>query len=267
MKAKITGVLAIIAIAVVGVLFFVFSRSAAVEAVYPFQKAKVSFTRKIASRLSGMWNGAAAKAENVRLKNSLSALAIEGNEYSRVMQENERLRAALDYLQKEPARWVAAEVLSFGGGSADVSRTIRAGKGSRSGVKEGAIVETAEGLVGKVVSVSPNTCEVLLITDPSLKVACTIQADKPVAAILSGGDDDFLSLRFIKPGAVIPPRAKVFTSGLGGVFPAGIEVGTFSTEGNDARSGKNSGNDALAWSAVVQPAVDFTTLEDVFIRK
>ena len=42
MKAKITGTLAIIAIAVIGVLVFVFSKSAAVESVYPFQRAKVS---------------------------------------------------------------------------------------------------------------------------------------------------------------------------------------------------------------------------------
>ena len=74
MKAKITGTLAIIAIAVIGVLVFVFSKSAAVEAGYPFQRAKVSWARKVSARLSGMWNGAAAKAENVRLKSALEAL-------------------------------------------------------------------------------------------------------------------------------------------------------------------------------------------------
>ena len=265
MKAKITGTLAIIAVAVVGVLVFVFCRSAAVEAVYPFQRAKVSWTRKVVARLSGMWNGAAAKAENVRLKSSLAALAVEGSEYSRVTAENERLRAALEYERRSPGRWVVAEVLSFGGGAADMSRTIRAGKGSFHGIREGAIVEAPEGLVGKVVSVSPNTCEILLITDPSLKVSCFIQGEKRIAGVLSGGSGDFLSMRFVRPGAVIPPRAKVFTSGLGGVFPAGIEVGTFCTDGGGPESDSGKGN--ATGGAVVLPAVDFTALEDVFIRK
>ena len=73
-------------------------------------------------------------------------------------------------------------------------------------------------------------------------------------------------MRFIKPGAVIPPRAKVFTSGLGGVFPAGIEVGTFCTDG-ESGSGTETGKGEVVSGGVVQPAVDFTTLEDVFIRK
>ena len=266
MKAKITGTLAIIAIAVIGVFVFVFSKSAAVEAVYPFQRAKVSWARKVSARLSGMWNGAAAKAENVRLKSALEALAVEGSEYSRVVAENERLRAALEYERRSPGRWIVAEVLSFGGGSADISRSIRVGKGSIHGVRVGAIVEAPEGLVGKVVSVSPNTCEILLITDSSLKVSCFIQGEKRIAGILSGGNDDFLAMRFIKPGAVIPPRAKVFTSGLGGVFPAGIEVGTFCTDGGSG-SGADAGKGDSVSGAVVQPAVDFTTLEDVFIRK
>lgn len=266
MKAKITGTLAIIAIAVIGVLVFVFSKSATVEAVYPFQRAKVSWTRKVVSRFSGMLNGAAAKAENVRLKSALGALAVEGGEYSRVVAENERLRAALEYERKSPGKWIAAEILSFGGGSADISKTLRAGKGSVHGVCEGAIVEAPEGLVGRVVSVSPNTCEILLITDSSLKVSCFIQGERRIAGILSGGSDDFLTMRFIKPGAVIPPRAKVFTSGLGGVFPAGIEVGTFCTDG-ESGSGTETGKGEVVSGGLVQPAVDFTTLEDVFIRK
>ena len=124
MKAKITGTLAIIAIAVIGVLVFVFSKSAAVESVSPFQRAKVSWTRKVSARLSGMWNGAAAKAENLRLKSALEALAVEGSEYSRVVAENERLRAALEYERKSPGRWIVAEVLSFGGGDKDLHTLI-----------------------------------------------------------------------------------------------------------------------------------------------
>ena len=127
-------------------------------------------------------------------------------------------------------------------------------------------MEAPEGLVGKVVSVSLNTCEILLITDSSLKVSCFIQGEKRIAGILSGGNDDFLTMRFIKPGAVIPPRAKVFTSGLGGVFPAGIEVGTFCTD-EGSGSGVDTGKGDCVSGAVIQPAVDFTTLEDVFIRK
>ena len=123
-----------------------------------------------------------------------------------------------------------------------------------------------EGLVGQVVAVTPHTSEVLLVTDPSLQVACTVEGSERIRGILSGGTGDVLLMRHLKAGAEIAPESRVLTSGLGGVFPAGIPVGTFISEGNgrDA-AGRHAGG--LEREGKVRPAVDFTLLEDVFIRR
>jgi rod shape-determining protein MreC len=68
-----------------------------------------------------------------------------------------------------------------------------------------------------------------------------------------------LVLRHLSGAAEVPPRARVLTSGRGGVFPRGIEVGTL--------LGVHADAEGLAREGEVLPHVDFTTLEDVFIRR
>lgn len=269
MRNRTTGTLAAIAFATAGVVVFAVWRSAAVELAYPVERACSAFMRKATSVAGGLWRGAAAAAENARLKRQLAALAMDRVEYERVMDENSKLRESLGFMRRQPGRWVAAEVLSQGGGAAFTRYTLRIDKGTLEGVAEGAVVEAPEGLVGRVVSTTPHTSEVLLVTDPSLKVSCEVcLADglKPVRGILSGGADDSFVIKHLTAGAEVPPRAKVYTSGLGGVFPAGIAVGTFNTD-DESGGGAERGTGELEREGKVQPAVDFSTLEVVFVRR
>ncbi len=258
MKSKKTGSIFIIALAMVGSLVVAFSRSAAVEAVTPVEKAANFFSRQIWSRFSGLWRGAEARAENIRLKREVASLAMVRTDFERVTLENTRLRAALEYVQQAPGQWLAAGVLSNQGGAVGANRVIRIDKGSLAGVQQGAVVRVPEGLVGRVQTVTPHTSEVLLISDTKLKVSCSIEGSPGVMGILSGGTDDLLILRHVHAASPIAPRSRVLTTGAGGVFPAGIPVGTLlsceSREEDSAREGE------------VLPAVDFSTLEDVFIR-
>lgn len=258
MNAKTTGSWIVIAMAVIGVLVVLFSKSAAVEAAYPVEKAKVSFSRKVLTRVKGLWNGMQARAENVRLRTEVASLAMEQAEIARVRDENARLRAALQYREGLVGTWVAAEVLSGGGAAAGVRKTLRVDKGSLSGIEEGAVASSPAGLVGRVVSVTPHTAEVLLVTDPALKVACYVEGADGVGGILSGGTDEKLVLRYFKDTAGLPVRPMVFTSGRGGVFPPGILVGTLLESSLKGAESLRQGE--------VQPTVDFATLEDVFIR-
>jgi rod shape-determining protein MreC len=64
-----------------------------------------------------------------------------------------------------------------------------------------------------------------------------------------------ISLNFLSKQANLQPHQKVFTSGVGGVFPAGVligEIGEFKMRELDGY-------------ATVIPAVDLTTLQDVFV--
>lgn len=261
MKARTTGTYALIALAAVLTAVMCFSRAAGVEAMYPFQRAWRAVSNRVGSRISGAWRGAAASAENVRLRREVAALALARDDLVRLEAENERLRRALDYSESERGVWLAAAVLTRAPALAAGRRVLRTDKGSNAGVAEGAVVTVPEGLVGRVVSVTPHTSEVLLVTDPSLKVSCEVALPGGdfLRGTLAGGSDERLTLRHILSKAEVPPRSPVFTSGLGGVFPKGIAVGTLLEVRQDQDSPRREGEVLLA--------VDFSTLKDVFIRR
>ena len=286
MKARTTGTYLLLALAAIGTIVLFAARGVCAEAVYPVENASLTFRTRVWTRISGLFRGSAAQAENVRLRREVESLALVRGDLERLEAENARLRRALGYVERQPGDWVAAAVLSSGGaaaGSPNVIRVgkgslagvrdgavvaaagspnvIRVGKGSLAGVREGAVVAVAGGLVGLVSEVTPHTSAVTLITDRRVKVACEVEAGpgRRMRGILSGGSEELLALRHLTDAGEVPPRARVLTSGRGGVFPKGLEVGTLLDVHTDA--------EGLAREGEVQPHVDFSALEDVFIRR
>ena len=261
MKSRTTGSIIAVSLAAIGAIVLVCSRSACVEAVYPLERARQVLARSVWPRIAGVFRGSSQAAENVRLKRELASLSILRWDVERLETENARLRRALSYASHAPEAWLAAGVLSQAGGAASVRTTMRVDKGSLAGVRKGAVVVVPEGLVGLVTDVSPHTSEVTLVTDPALKVACSVETGTGgrTFGILSGGDEDALMLRHLgQAGSIVPP-ARVLTSGHGGVFPPGLAIGTLQNVRKDARG--------LAREGEVLPQVDYSTLEDVFIRR
>ena len=117
------------------------------------------------------------------------------------------------------------------------------------------------GLVGRVESVTPHTSEIRLVTDPLLGVGCEVSlpGGGVLRGTLAGGTEERLVMKHILSAAEVPPRSPVYTSGLGGIYPKGIAVGTLLEVRNDSDSPRREGE--------VLPAVDFATLRDVFIRR
>jgi len=272
MKVKTTGSILIVALAAVVVCVLIFFRSVPIEAVYPVERARNGIFRGLRTRVRALFLAQSVAGENVRLKREVASLALAQADVERLETEIARLRRALDYSTRTPETWIAAEVLSEGGAAVGRGRTIRLDKGSLAGVTDGAVVVVPEGLVGRVTSVSPHTAEVTLITDASVQVACEIEtaASPKPRGILSGTferggatsdcAEGSLVLKHLKNAAEVPPRSRVLTSGLGGIFPGGLEIGTLQT----VRSRDASG---LKIEGEVLPSVDFESLEDVFIRR
>jgi len=257
-KPKTAGELAVTAAAAAGAVFFLLFRGAAAEMAYPAEHARLSFMGRAWARMAGCFRAAEANAENARLRREVAALALVRGDAERAEAENARLRRALGYAQRNPGEWIAAEVLSRNGAAAGVRRTLRADKGTLAGVEKGAVVAVPEGLVGRVTAVTPHTAEITLVTDSSVKVACEAETGsaRPLRGILCGGGD-YLVMRHLSGDGAPPPRTRIVTSGLGGAFPRGIEVGTY----------VQTRQSASAQEAEVQPSVDYSTLEDVFIRR
>ena len=261
MKSRKTGSIIAVTLAAIGAIVLVCWRSAAVETVYPVERAKQAFTRSAWARIAGVFRGSSASAENVRLRQRCGELEILRWDVERLETENARLRRALGYVAATPKKWLAAGVLTRGGGAAAVRRSIRVDKGSLAGVQKGDVVAVPKGLVGLVSAVTPHTSEVTLVTDPSLKVACAVESGSGERAfgILCGGDEEALLIRHLGRVDKVVLPVRVLTSGRGGVFPPGLSVGTLQDVRKDARG--------LAREGEVLPPVDYSTLEDVFIRR
>lgn len=276
MKNATTGVIVLVVLVGGLLLWRTAAKSAAAEAVYPVENASGWFSRHVFSRVRGVFARASTAAENERLRREVAVLSMARVDADTAQAENARLRALLGYAPGTTNAWLVAPVLARGG-AADVRRTLRAGRGSLDGVAEDDVVAAPDGLVGRVSAVSPHTAEILLVTDPSSHVSCRLETIDPdlgtVCGVVSGGgvravDDgaagsllyvvDPLRIRHLGRDLQVPPRTKVVTSGLGGVFPAGLAVGYLLETRIDESK--------LAREGDVVPAVDFNSLEDVFIR-
>jgi rod shape-determining protein MreC len=151
--------------------------------------------------------------------------------------ENQTLRRQLGFSILSPRHLLLCEVIARG----DMSgwwQTLRLNKGSNDGVTVGMAVMSTDGLIGRTTVVADNSCDVLLITDPSCKVACKVVRNGAFGIMqgagisLTGGislemlasakpcDLDYVSTTY-----ELQPRDVVNTSGLGGVFPEGLPVG------------------------------------------
>jgi len=224
--------------------------------------------RRWGSALSG---GAAAAAERDALAEEVERLRAAQLATDRLRAENVGLRRALSLVETDP-RLVCAEVLSHGGATG-WRDTIRIGRGSRDGIAPGQTVLAAAGLVGRVLSVTERTAEVLLLSDATSRLSCIVETPAGgVRCLVEGGGiargDRALemlhasapfSAEFIDKDATVAPGARIVTSGLGGTYPGGLPVGVVTEEGPDKTR--------LYRRATVAPHVDFGSLRRVFVLR
>lgn len=174
--------------------------------------------------------------------------------------ENDRLKRLLDF-KSAVTPSMGFEVT----GAAVIGRnpgnwfgTITINKGSGDGIKQNMIVINEQGLVGRIISTSINTSEVLLITDPRSGVSALIQESRA-----SGMVEGIASF----PGRVlmvhIPVEIDVIvdqvvvTSGFGSIYPKGIPVGRILETGKEPSG--------LFNNALIAPFVDINRLEEVMV--
>lgn len=141
-----------------------------------------------------------------------------------LMQENQQLRELLDLQQRSPASTKAVQALYE---TADpYTHKLVISKGSMSGIEAGSAVIDVAGVVGQVTRVYPLVSEVTLLTDrdQSIPVLNTRTGQRYVAfgdpATLGGS----LELRFVPASAELQSGDLLTTSGIDGVYPAGLHV-------------------------------------------
>src|SRR5919198_1587236 len=142
--------------------------------------------------------------------------------------ENNRLRALLGLGSKLATGYVSAEILHQPEPTNPLSFVVSAGR--KEGVRPLSAVVSPEGLVGLVASVDEHTSVVLSWAHPEFR-ASAIASDGSVVGIAAphgaeGPGVWLLELQGVLYRQAVPTGTVIVTSGLGGVFPRGIPIGT-----------------------------------------
>jgi rod shape-determining protein MreC len=144
-----------------------------------------------------------------------------------LLAENERLRQLLALTRRLGSHYVAAEVLHQP--QATDGRTLLLSVGSRDGVAGFDPVVAPEGLIGVVLNAAARTSIVMTWAHPEFRVSAftvTGNAAGVVAPSPSGSGEAALEFRGVPYRDSVPVGTLVLSSGLGGVYPKGIPVGT-----------------------------------------
>ncbi len=142
-----------------------------------------------------------------------------------LLAENERLRQLLSLSHRLSAPYVAAEVLHQS--QATDGRTLLLGAGTRQGVAAFDPVVAPEGLLGVVLNVSARSSIVMTWAHPEFRVsAFTVTGNAAGVVAPSAEGEGALEFRGVPYRDSVPVGTLVLSSGLGGVYPKGIPVGT-----------------------------------------
>lgn len=212
----------------------------------------------VRSELHGIWTKyvalVAVQEENSELKEEIAALRRERAVLVREERENRRLKKLLRLQEDYEFPSIVAGVI--GEDAVGWYRAFFINRGSDDSVVAGMPTTVATGVVGRVIKSSATVSKVLLITDPGFSLDCRVGRTRD-RGVLSGHLDGKCILRYVSLQSTMKAGDDVVTSGLGGVFPKGLKVGTIES----VRPGPHG----LFLEAAVIPAVDFSTVEEVLV--
>ena len=192
--------------------------------------------------------------ENRDLRKVIDSLKEENNRLRESIQTDERLKKLSSFRSQFPYPSQLAQI--YARGASSWFKTVLINKGAGNGVAKDMAVATSEGVVGRVIEVSPGTAKVLLIIDPNSAVDVIIQRSR-AQGIMEGKIDEICILKYVQKNEDVQVGDIVVTSGLGGVFPKGLLVGRVS-QVDPMRPG-------IFQYIEVAPSVDLAKLEEVLV--
>lgn len=152
--------------------------------------------------------------------------------------------------------FVTARVIAHSSGAFVRSAMINAGR--EQGIKTGYPVMGGDGLVGRIDDTGPNAARVQLLTDFNSRVPVLI-GRSAIRAILAGDNGPSPKLIYVGSDTEVKPGDDVSASGVGGIFPRGLRIGTVADIGQPMRVRLNGNFDALEYLSVLfyeSPAIE-----------
>jgi rod shape-determining protein MreC len=194
------------------------------------------------------------RSENALLRNELAKVKSDQARLAELEVENKHLGELLALRDALGTNAVAANVI--GSDANGIQRTLVLASGSSNGLSPGMAVLANEGVVGKIIAVSPNASRVLMIDDHNSALDGFDQRTR-ARGIVAGLVDDGVIMKYADRSQDIRTGDSIVTSGLDGIFPRGLLVGTIKSVRRDGAG--------LFLGVKITPAVDFRQLEQVLI--
>ena len=160
--------------------------------------------------------------ENERLKQENERLQGWQANARKLEQENAAMRALVHARPDPGVSYVSGRVIADSGGPFVRTVIINAGEGD--GVRKGEAAVSGDGLVGRVVELGARSARILLLTDLNSRVPVIVESSR-YRAILEGDNSETMKLTFVTPSDEVRVGDRIFTSGSGGLFPAGLPIG------------------------------------------
>ena len=262
-RNKKSGILGIILTILILVVIVIFSNNennssifenVASKIVMPIQNGLTYLKNKVSGNDTFFTGMEQLKKENETLKNKNKELEKSIKEIENIKTENETLKEYLGLTQKYSTyKTIPGDVINKD--ISNYSRTITLNIGTNDGVKKDMTVIAEEGLVGCVISVTDTTAKVRTITDPASSMLSTTKDSIVCKGTLE--NTSTLNAMYIPTEASLIQGDTVQTSGLGGIYPKGLQIGTIKkiveTENLTDRY------------AIVETAVDFNKLNSVLV--
>jgi len=227
--------------------------------IMPIQNAFTMLKNKVTGDTQFFSDLNSLKSENEELKQKNNELETKLRELEIIKAENTKLQEYANLTEKyQEYSTMAAYVIDRD--VSNYSSNIIINVGSDQGIEKNMTVIADKGLVGHVTSVTNNTAKVQVIVDSASSVSCMISTSSE-SIICKGSveNDKYLNASYIDTSSELLVGDSVVTSGLGGIYPKGITIGTI-------KQVVNTGNITDRY-AVVETAVDFSKLYTVLVIK
>lgn len=226
----------------------------------PVQGTLYKFNSKLKDSVSFIFGFSRVKTENKDLRKKNNELESKALDYDSLKDENERLREMLNFKnQRLEYNYVGCDIIGKSGSGLLDQFVIN--KGNKDGIEKQMIAITAQGLVGQVTNVGSNWSIVQTLANENLAVSGTIESTNDNSGIVKGYKDSdnrlLAKLYYLPLDSNIKKGDIILTSGLGGLYPKGIRIGSVTDVEED--KGKVMKN------AIIKPYIDFNKLEELFI--
>ena len=167
------------------------------------------------------------RAENERLRAHERELELQLMRESALEQENAELRGLQAALPPPLIKHaLLAEIISVE--TNPLRQRVVINKGARDGVKLNQAVVDGNGILGQVGRLGPWSAEIILVTDPEHAIPVQTTRNSLRSIAVGSGNSGELLLPYLAINSDVKSGDLLVSSGLGGVFPAGLPVARIS---------------------------------------